>query len=1048
VSDNKEFRVRHGLVVGNNVLVANVTSNTAYVNDLVAAANVSATYFVGNGAALTGIVTDFSPAFNKANAAYTNSNGAFGVANSAHDTANNVVFAFNTANAAYVIGNSAYNFANSVNTFVYGVADNAAAAFAAANNVAPQVTPAFNTANTAYTTANAGYSLTNTTYTAVNSAFGVINSSFSLSNTTANNLANTAVAANNYSGAMANSVNSYAESVGVNANTYASSVAISANAYSDTLLVTARAYTNTSTTAANNYAGVMANSANTYADGTYIKLTAASQTITGNLSITGNLTLLGGSTIISSNNLSVGDSLIYLAANNYSGTDFLDIGFIANYGNTTGANVHTGLVRDATDKQYYLFNGYDQEPANNTFVPGGNNMVNAVLVADINTSNLTLGGANAIVWIKSSYDNSNGAFDKVNSVATSANNYAGAMANSGNAWTQTIVDANLVTARAYTNTSTTAANNYAGAMANSANAYAAATYSTITQLGQNWVVTNAAFTRGNTSAQLAFFRVAAGGTNLDAVSNADTLTISSSNNIVLIPNATNDSIQITQSPSGVTATTYGGASAIPVITIDAFGRVTAAANQAVTSGGVTSVATGVGLTGGTITTTGTVSLATYSTATNVAVSGGISSITVDEYGRVRAVSGSAGYGTGTVTDVSGTTGRITSSGGTAPTIDLATAGAGAATYSTGISAITVDAYGRVTSVTGSAGYVTSSGVTSVSGTGTVSGLTLSGTVTSTGSLTLGGTLSASIIDNMTDEHRLFNNMGDIHSTRTSFDATNPSYNFGWRFIQGSGNGPGVNSASQYYSEYIGLGNDYVATGAGSYGMQIAYPRNVTTPYIAIRYNENNTLGAWQKISAGFADTVGSITSGQVTTALGYTPYNSTNPSGYITSSGSISGSAATFTSTTQNSQFNSIGVNTGASGTAGEIRATNEITAYFSDKRLKTVISPIESPLEKLMQLYGVIYKNNDLAKNFGYDDDKEHVGVLAQDVEKVLPQIVKRAPFDTEYVDGKEVSKSGEDYKTVQYDKLVPLLIEAIKEQQKQIEFLSDKVNSLRGKQ
>jgi hypothetical protein len=170
----------------------------------------------------------------------------------------------------------------------------------------------------------------------------------------------------------------------------------------------------------------------------------------------------------------------------------------------------------------------------------------------------------------------------------------------------------------------------------------------------------------------------------------------------------------------------------------------------------------------------------------------------------------------------------------------------------------------------------------------------------------------------------------------------------------------------------------------------------------------------------------------------------TNDSGYITSSGT----ATNFSSTTQNSRFNSIGVGTAASGTAGEIRATNEITAYFSDKRLKTVISPIESPLEKLMQLSGVIYKNNDLAKSFGYDDDKEHVGVLAQDVEEVLPQIVKRAPFDTGYVDGKEVSKSGEDYKTVQYDKLVPLLIEAIKEQQKQIEFLSDKVNSLEGKQ
>jgi hypothetical protein len=242
------------------------------------------------------------------------------------------------------------------------------------------------------------------------------------------------------------------------------------------------------------------------------------------------------------------------------------------------------------------------------------------------------------------------------------------------------------------------------------------------------------------------------------------------------------------------------------------------------------------------------------------------------------------------------------------------------------------------------GYTSNTGtVTSVSGTGTVSGLTLTGTVTSSGSLTLGGTLSASI-DNITDEHRLFNNMGDNHGTRSSFDATTPSYNFGWRYVQGNTNGPGVNSATQYYSVYVGLGNDYPATGAGSYGMQLAIPRNVTTPYISVRYNENNGLGSWQKIAAGYADTAGALTSmnisqftnnsgyttnvgtvtsvsgtgtvsgltlsgtvtssgsltlggtltltsGQVTGALGYTPYNSSNPNGYITSSGSISGSA-------------------------------------------------------------------------------------------------------------------------------------------------------------
>jgi len=198
----------------------------------------------------------------------------------------------------------------------------------------------------------------------------------------------------------------------------------------------------------------------------------------------------------------------------------------------------------------------------------------------------------------------------VNTSTTAANNYAGSMANSGNSWAQTIVDANLVTARAYTNTSTTAANNYAGVMANSGNSWtqtivdanlvtARAYTNTSTTAANNYagvmangVATNAAaaFARGNTSAQLAFFRVAANGTNLDAVSNADTLTIRSSNNIVLIANSTNDSIQITQSPSGVTATTYGGTTNVPVLTVDAFGRITSASNAAISASGGSSVA--------------------------------------------------------------------------------------------------------------------------------------------------------------------------------------------------------------------------------------------------------------------------------------------------------------------------------------------------------------------------------------------------------------------------------------------------------------------------
>lgn len=163
-----------------------------------------------------------------------------------------------------------------------------------------------------------------------------------------------------------------------------------------------------------------ANSSNTYANSTYVKLSSpTTQTITSDVVISGNLTFLGSAETISSNNLIIGDSMIYLAANNYSGTDILDIGFLANYANGTGANVHTGLLRDATTKQYYLFQGLDVELyANNTsFTPYANGVVNAVLNADLVTSNLSLGGTNTINWISSSYAQANVANARTNAIA-------------------------------------------------------------------------------------------------------------------------------------------------------------------------------------------------------------------------------------------------------------------------------------------------------------------------------------------------------------------------------------------------------------------------------------------------------------------------------------------------------------------------------------------------------------------------------------------------------------------------------------------------------
>jgi hypothetical protein len=118
------------------------------------------------------------------------------------------------------------------------------------------------------------------------------------------------------------------------------------------------------------------------------------------------LTVRGNTTFIDQQTLAVGDPLIYLAANNYT-SDIVDIGFIANYVNTGGSNVHTGLYRSSGSKEYYLFQGYDKEPINNYIDPAGNNFTAAILNSTVRTSNLILGGANAINWITSAYNKAN-----------------------------------------------------------------------------------------------------------------------------------------------------------------------------------------------------------------------------------------------------------------------------------------------------------------------------------------------------------------------------------------------------------------------------------------------------------------------------------------------------------------------------------------------------------------------------------------------------------------------------------------------------------------
>lgn len=126
--------------------------------------------------------------------------------------------------------------------------------------------------------------------------------------------------------------------------------------------------------------------------------------------------------------------------------------------------------------------------------------------------------------------------------------------------------------------------------------------------------------------------------------------------------------------------------------------------------------------------------------------------------------------------------------------------------------------------------------------------------------------------------------------------------------------------------------------------------------------------------------------------------------------------------TTSDVQFDSFGVGVAATGTTGEIVATGDITAYYSsDKRLKDNITPISDAINKINQIGGYEFDWNSNSSHSGHD-----VGVIAQEIEKVLPEVV------TERDNG---------YLAVRYEKIVALLIQAIKEQQLQIDELKSKL-------
>ena len=242
-------------------------------------------------------------------------------------------------------------------------------------------------------------------------------------------------------------------------------------------------------------------------------------------------------------------------------------------------------------------------------------------------------------------------------------------------------------------------------------------------------------------------------------------------------------------------------------------------------------------------------------------------------------------------------------------------------------------------------------------------------------------------------------------------------------ISGLGTGVATFLATPSSANLLAALTDETGTGVNVFG---------TSPTFTTSIDGGATFSAFASVTSGtigYSGTGASSTWNISTAALtgAYTKTLNIGTGGTTGSTTTINIGSAT---TGQTLIRGGLAVGSTTNTTDGEIRATSTITSYYSDDRLKDRKGNIENALEKVLSLDGFHYTANETAAALGYDSSKEEVGLSAQQVQSVLPQVVVPAPIDDKYL-------------TIQYDRVIPLLVEAIKEQQKQIEELKAKLGN-----
>jgi len=358
-------------------------------------------------------------------------------------------------------------------------------------------------------------------------------------------------------------------------------------------------------------------------------------------------------------------------------------------------------------------------------------------------------------------------------------------------------------------------------------------------------------------------------------------------------------------------------------------------------------------------------------------------------------------------------GLTTATGGVTTPANIVTTGSGSIT-----SASTIVSSGAMTS--GGALTVSSGGITVVSGTSTINGnvniqssgsLSVAGLTTATGGVTTPANIATTGTGTITSAGKLTASSSmDVNSgTLTTASGVTSTFN---------GNVNIANGSTLSVAGAATCASSLSVTGATNLG-------GVTTTGTIVA---NGPITANNGISMP-----GTVTAGAVTT----TGTGAVTAGGPVTAGGAVtagttitSGGAATLGGNTT-IKGGSLGCTLSVTGTIG---ATSDI-GLVSDERLKTDITTIQNALEKVNKLRGVYYKRNKILDK-DENIDRLHIGLIAQEVEKIVPESV---------IINEE---SKEKYRSVIYQNMVGLLIEAIKELDtnytKKINDLTDRISVL----